>query len=130
MKKNLIKILFLSLSFILGFNYFLVFALEKPPLNFQETVPTEIQIFGQQGIIIMAVNWFFNFVIIFGIIFIIYAGYTYVTSGGDAGKTKKAMQILMYALIGIAIALLAKALINFVGTWIKGTEFKINIPGL
>ena len=65
-----------------------------------------------------AVNWFFNFVIIFGIIFIIYAGYTYVTSGGDTGKTKKAMQILMYALIGIAIALLAKALINFVSEWI------------
>jgi hypothetical protein len=130
MKKNLIKILFLSLSFILGFNYFFVFALEEPPINFQETVPTEIQIFGQQGIIIMAVNWFFNFVIIIGIIFIIYAGYIYVTSGGDAGKTKKAMQMLMYALIGIAIALLAKALINFVGTWIKGTEFKINIPGL
>jgi|GEM_PF-1063555 len=65
-----------------------------------------------------AVNWFFNFVIIFGIIFIIYAGYTYVTSGGDSGKTKKAMQILMFALIGIAIALLAKALINFVSEWI------------
>jgi len=65
-----------------------------------------------------AVNWFFNFVIIIGIIFIIYAGYTYVTSGGDAGKTKKAMQMLMYALIGFAIALLAKALINFVSEWI------------
>ena len=77
-----------------------------------------------------AVNWFFNFVIIFGIIFIIYAGYTYVTSGGDSGKTKKAMQILMFALIGIAIALLAKALINFVGSWIKGSEFKLDIPGL
>lgn len=77
-----------------------------------------------------AVNWFFNFVIIFGIIFIIYAGYIYVTSGGDTGKTKKAMQILMFALIGIAIALLAKALINFVGSWIKGSEFKLNIPGL
>jgi len=130
MKKNLIKILFLSLSFILGFNYFFVFALEEPPLTFQKTVPTEIQFFGQQGIIIMAVNWFFNFVIIFGIIFIIYAGYTYVTSGGDSGKTKKAMQILMFALIGIAIALLAKALINFVGSWIKGSEFKLDIPGL
>ena len=78
----------------------------------------------------MAVKWFFNFVIIFGIIFIIYAGYIYVTSGGDTGKTKKAMQILMYALIGIAIALLAKALINFVGSWIKGSEFKLDIPGL
>ena len=77
-----------------------------------------------------AVNWFFNFVIIIGIIFIIYAGYTYVTSGGDLNKTKKAMQILMFALIGIAIALLAKALINFVGYWIKGTQFELDIPGL
>ena len=69
-----------------------------------------------------ALNWFFNIVIILGIIFIIYAGFTYITSSGDPSKTKRALQILMYALIGIAIAILAKALINFVSDWLGAGE--------
>jgi len=69
-----------------------------------------------------ALNWFFNIVIILGIIFIIYAGFTYITSSGDPAKTKRALQILMYALIGIAIAILAKALINFVSDWLGAGE--------
>ncbi|MGE4554873.1 MAG: hypothetical protein AB7D02_01990, partial [Candidatus Paceibacterota bacterium] len=67
----------------------------------------EITDFNVFNILWKAVNWFFNIVIIIGIIFIIFAGFKYVTSGGDPNNTKKAMTILVYALIGIAIALLA-----------------------
>ncbi|MGE4554874.1 MAG: hypothetical protein AB7D02_01995, partial [Candidatus Paceibacterota bacterium] len=110
---------------------FYCFALEEPPMNFTDTAPSNIEVFGEKGALIMAVNWFFNIVIIIGIIFIIFAGFKYVTSGGDPNNTKKAMTILVYALIGIAIALLAKALIVFVGNWLKGgTGFELNVPGL
>ena len=45
-------------------------------------------------------------------IFIIFAAYTFVTSGGDPGKTETARTTLIYAIIGIIVAFLALALYN------------------
>ena len=45
-------------------------------------------------------------------VFIIYAAYTFVTSGGDPGKTETARATLIYAIIGIIVAFLALALYN------------------
>ncbi len=65
-------------------------------------------------LLIKALNWFFNIVIIVAAIFLVYAGFTFITAGGDPEKTKKSLNIVIYSLIGVAIAILAKALINFV----------------
>jgi len=46
------------------------------------------------------------------IIFIIFAAYTFVTSGGDPGKTETARTTLIYAIIGIIVAFLALGLYN------------------
>jgi len=46
------------------------------------------------------------------IIFIIFAAYTFVTSGGDPGKTETARATLIYAIIGIVVAFLALGLYN------------------
>jgi len=46
------------------------------------------------------------------IIFIIFAAYTFVTSGGDPGKTETARTTLIYAIIGIVVAFLALGLYN------------------
>ena len=48
------------------------------------------------------------------IIVIIVSGLRYVTSGGDAEKVAKAKNGLIHALIGIAIVILARAIIDFV----------------
>lgn len=61
-----------------------------------------------------ALNWFFNIIVIIGIMFIISAGYRYITAGGDETKVKAAMNNLIYALVGIAIALFAKGLIYMI----------------
>ncbi|MGB9681333.1 MAG: hypothetical protein ACPLXL_02205 [Minisyncoccia bacterium] len=106
MKKLLTISSFIFLAFILGTN--ILFAEDY---NLQEIPNIDLDPFTKLW---DAINWFFNIVIILCIIFIIYAGFTYVTSGGDPGKTKKALQILIYALIGLAVAILAKALINLV----------------
>lgn len=45
---------------------------------------------------------------------IIIGGINYSTSQGDATKTKKARDTILYGVIGLVIALLAFALVNFV----------------
>lgn len=50
------------------------------------------------------------------IIAIIWSGFKYITSGGDSGKVGNAKNTLIYALIGIAIAVLAQLLVNIVIT--------------
>ena len=45
---------------------------------------------------------------------IIYGGFMYTTSAGDANKIKKAKDTIMYGVIGLVIALLAFAIVNFV----------------
>lgn len=66
-------------------------------------------------------QYFFNFVLVMGLVFIIYAGYMYMTASGDETKTKKALNAFIYALIGVAIALSTKALIFLITKFFLGT---------
>jgi len=68
-------------------------------------------------------NWFFNFVLIMAALFIINAGYRYMTAGGDETKTKAAMNNLIYALVGAVVAIFAKGLIYLVTNFIMGKGF-------
>ena len=51
---------------------------------------------------------------IVAVIMIIMGGVTYVTSNGDATKLAKAKNTIIYSVIGLVIALLAFAIVNFV----------------
>ena len=46
------------------------------------------------------------------IVFIIFAAYTFVTSGGDPGKTETARTTLVYAIVGLIVAFLALGVYN------------------
>lgn len=48
------------------------------------------------------------------VIMIIIAGIGYTTSGGDATSVTKAKNTLMYAVVGLVVALLAYAIVDFV----------------
>jgi hypothetical protein len=48
------------------------------------------------------------------VIVLIIGGLNYVTSTGDAARIKKAKDTILYAIIGLIIAILAYAIINFV----------------
>ena len=50
------------------------------------------------------------------VIVIIYGGFPYVTSQGDAAKVTAAKRTILYAVIGIIVALLAYAIVQFVIT--------------
>ena len=55
-------------------------------------------------------NWIFYLVILLSTIMIVFGGFTYITSSGDPTKSAKGKSIITYALIGLAVALLAKVL--------------------
>lgn len=53
---------------------------------------------------------------------IVMGGISYATSQGDAAKTKKAMNTILYGVVGLVVALLAFAIVNFVLTNVFGGE--------
>jgi hypothetical protein len=48
------------------------------------------------------------------VIVIIIAGITYTTSGGDANLVAKAKNTLIYAIVGLVVAILAYPIVNYV----------------
>lgn len=54
------------------------------------------------------------------VIMIIIGGIRYVTSNGDSSATKAAKDTILYAVIGLIVAILAYAIVNFVITSFTG----------
>lgn len=60
--------------------------------------------------VITVTDWVFVFIMIVVSLMIIIGAFNYVTSGGDPGKTASGRNYIMYAAIGLVIALFAKAI--------------------
>jgi cytochrome bd-type quinol oxidase subunit 2 len=48
------------------------------------------------------------------VIMIIFGGFKFITSGGDADKTKSARNTILYAAVGLAVVVLAQFMVMFV----------------
>lgn len=62
-------------------------------------------------------DWIFYLLTLFVVIMIIFGGFSIITASGDPEKAAKGRSILTYAIIGLAIALLAKlipSLVSFI----------------
>jgi len=64
-------------------------------------------------------NAVFGVIGIIAVIMIILGGVTYATSQGDPNKVKKGKDTILYGIIGLIVALLAFAIVNFVLTSLK-----------
>ena len=63
----------------------------------------------------------FSYIVgIISVIFIIYGGFRYITSGGDSNNVSSAKNTLIYALIGLVIVALAQFIVNFVFSTASG----------
>lgn len=51
---------------------------------------------------------------ILAVIFIIIAGFKFITSGGDSGKVTSARNTVIYAIVGLIIVALAQVIVRFV----------------
>ena len=60
------------------------------------------------------VNLAIGLIGLLAVIMIIVGGFQYTTSSGDSGKVTKAKNTILYGVIGLVIALLAYAIVNFV----------------
>lgn len=95
-----------------------VVALAQPP----ETLPAVVTTPGDIIRIIETVaNWLFVILLAVALIFILIAAYQFLTSGGDPTRVAAARQNLLYALVGIAVAFLARGLVALV-------RFVLGIP--
>lgn len=74
----------------------------------QPTAPTVVTSYSQVITVIKTVgNWMFGILLALAAIFIIYAAFLYLTAAGDATKTDKAKNIIIYAVVAIVVAVLA-----------------------
>lgn len=60
------------------------------------------------------INWMMGLLIGLAVIFIIYAGYIYLTAAGETEPYERAKTIIWYAAIAIAVALLSKGIVFIV----------------
>lgn len=69
---------------------------------------------ADQGKIDTVLNILFSIIGAAAVIMIVVGGLMYTTSGGNPDKAKKAKNIILYAIIGLVVALFATAIVNFV----------------
>lgn len=69
---------------------------------------------GWVQILITVVQWFYTIVLIVAVLFILLAAFNFITSRGDPGKVTEAKKQLLYAIIGIAVALLSYGVVTLV----------------
>lgn len=69
---------------------------------------------GVNSLITQIINIFSVIVGIVAVLFIIYGGFRYITSGGDSGNITAAKNTILYAIIGLIIVALAQFVVRFI----------------
>lgn len=69
---------------------------------------------GEGGLISILINFLLWTVGILSVVMIIFSGFRYITSAGDAAKTKSAQTALTYSIVGLIVAVFAWAIVNIV----------------
>jgi hypothetical protein len=73
---------------------------------------------GLVDLMCKAFDYLFYGLIALSVIMIVIAGYHYVTAGDNSEKVSKANKTILYAAIGIGVALLARAIPLIVGNFL------------
>jgi multisubunit Na+/H+ antiporter MnhB subunit len=71
---------------------------------------------GENGVFKTITNVLLFIIGAVSVIMIIYGGITYVTSAGDSTRVQNAKNTILYAVVGLIVAILAFAVVNFVIT--------------
>lgn len=74
------------------------------------------ELFGDGGIFQTVTNVLLFIIGAISVIMLIIGGIRYVVSGGDSSAVTSAKNTILYAVVGIVVAILAYALVNFVIT--------------
>ena len=85
-------------------------------VNAAKGVEQMTDLFGAAGVFNTVTNVLLFIVGAISVLMIIFGGLRYVVSGGDSSNVTAAKNTVLYAVVGLIIALLAYAVINFVLT--------------
>ena len=75
-----------------------------------------LALFGTTGIFTVISNTAMFLIGALCVLMVVFGGFRYVISGGDAAKVTTAKNTILYAIIGVIVAVLAYAIVNFVTT--------------
>lgn len=82
---------------------------------------------GEGGLISILINFLLWAVGILSVAMIIFSGFRYITSAGDAAKTKSAQTALTYSIVGLIVAVLAWVIVKMIlrqfGIEVKTNQF-------
>lgn len=73
-------------------------------------------LFGEGGVFTTIINVLLFLIGVMSVIMLIYGGVQYVISSGDSGKVNSAKNTILYAIVGLVVAILAYAIVRFVVT--------------
>jgi hypothetical protein len=104
LNKTLVALQTLGVSFIVGIAPSLAFTLTNPISGV-----TDLRI-----LINTLLNYMMGFIGVIAVVFLLLAGFKYVTAGGDAKKAGEAKEGITHAVIGIAIAVIGYLIVNLV----------------
>ncbi|MBI4134386.1 MAG: hypothetical protein HY475_03115 [Candidatus Terrybacteria bacterium] len=82
-------------------------------------VPADIG--GLYNLVCVGSNWLFAFVMVIAVIVLLMGAIMFFTAGGNEDQMSTARRFLTYALVGVAVAVLARSLVFVVGNFLGAT---------
>lgn len=95
-------------------------AIAPAPLSIPNRLTNINQITNGSGLVCQIINWIFWALIVMTIIFVLVAAFKYLTAAGDSEKVKSAGATLLYAVVAVVVALIAKGLPLIISSFIGG----------
>ena len=115
MKKIVLSLFIISALLMVGGGM----AYAETPFT-QHTLP-DTDAAGVMVTISKVANWVFTILIIAAVFVVLISAFTFVTGGGDPAQVTKARTMLIWAAVGIIVALLAKGFPLLIRNFVTGT---------
>jgi len=96
-------------------------ALLLPLTSSAATTPPITKVQGLIDLMCSVFDYMFYGLIALSIIIVVVAGFNYVTGGDNPEKVSKANKMILYAAVGIAVALVAKGIPLIVGNFLNAS---------
>lgn len=93
------------------------------------TADQPLNLFGASGVFNVISNTAMFLVGALSVVMLIFGGFKYIISGGDSTKITAAKNTILYAIVGVVVALLAYAAIDFVTSALVTNGSGSSFPG-
>jgi len=110
MRKNILKKVSIGMTLGIVLLPFLVLAVAPPAVEPIIESPTQVS-----DLINRILNWVANIVMVIAVIMLFWAAMLFLVAGASETAHTKAKNVLIYAIVGIAVALLAYSVPYFLG---------------